>query len=133
MKNLVSVYGSLREGMGNHRLLESENSKLLGEFRTKPEYTLFSLGAFPGLLKNGNTSIVVEVYEVTDNVLKRLDGLEGYHEDDLEQSFYIRETINTPFGESYIYFYNGNPGNKEIVESGDWTEYRKNINYIARY
>jgi len=40
-KILVAVYGSLRQNMGNHRLLE--NANYLGEFKTEPVFSLYSL------------------------------------------------------------------------------------------
>lgn len=124
MNHLVAVYGSLREGMHNHRLLERGDAKLIGEFKTKPEYTMFSLGSFPGVSKKGKSSIVLEVYEVDDDTLENLDSLEGYRKNNPKESFYIREVIDTPFGESYIYL-TAQRKNTDIVESGDWKKYHK--------
>lgn len=129
-KNLVGVYGSLREGMGNYfHFLDNDQSTLLGEFKTEPQYTMVSLGGFPGLYKEGNTSILVEVFEVTDEIFRRLDGLEGYRESNPQNSMYIREQIETPYGDAWIYIYNGNGVNtgSTIVESGDWVEFRNAI------
>lgn len=119
---LVSVYGSLRKGMGNHRLLE--NSTFVGTFRTDPVYSLYSLGGFPGLKENGNTSVVMEVYEVDDDTNERLDSLEGYSEDG-NNTFYDKVTIQTPWGESGLYIYVPNVSRDRLVESGDWKEYKE--------
>ena len=62
-KYLVSCYGSLRNGMGNHQYYLSD-SEYKGKFTTEPEYTLHSLSAYPGLKLNGNHSVVMEAYEV---------------------------------------------------------------------
>jgi len=123
-KHLVAVYGSLRAGLHNHRLLDNEESTQLGTFKTPPIYKLFSLGGFPGLHKDGTTEVTVEVYEVSEDVFKSLDRLEGYYPDRLDYSMYVREQIETPFGDAWIYFYNSDRySQNKMVESGDWTEY----------
>ena len=92
---LVSVYGSLKKGYHNNRVLGS--SELVGSTKTSPEYTMYSLGGFPGVVTGGDTSVYVEVYEVDNETLTRLDVLEG------APSFYKHHTIDTPFGESLMY------------------------------
>ena len=72
----VAVYGSLRKGFGNHGLLE--DSIYVGEGITEARYTMLHLGGFPGVVKKGNTSITVELYDVDDETLRRLDRLEGH-------------------------------------------------------
>ena len=94
--NKVFVYGTLKMGFGNHRLLE--NSELLGEETTDPRYTMVSLGGFPGVLKGGNTKIHGEVYAVNELTMKHLDRLEGY------PNFYNRKTIETKYGDAWIYY-----------------------------
>ena len=120
-KYLVSVYGSLRASMHNypHYLATSECK---GTFKTEPEYTLHSLGSFPGLKLNGNTSIVMEVYEVDEGTLKRLNQLEGYRPNE-EPTFYDRIEIDTPWGKAFTYIYVNKLSEDSIVESGDWVEY----------
>lgn len=114
---LVCVYGTLKEGFGNHRLLR--DSEKLGEFKTNPVFTMLHLGGFPGIIEKGETEITCEIYKVVDdNILTSLDRLEGY------PTFYNRKTIDTPWGEAWIYYlddseYNYNRG---IVESGCWTK-----------
>lgn len=71
----IFVYGTLMKDEGNHDLLQG--AKFLGEFQTKPEYTLYDLGAFPGMVEGGETSVHGEVYEVNQETLKSLDWLEG--------------------------------------------------------
>lgn len=124
MKHKVVVYGSLLEGLGNHPLLQRHGARKLGTFKTKPEFTMVSLGGFPGVTREGNTSITVEVYEVDDACLKDLNSLEGYRGEE-QDNFYDREEIETPFGKSFIYTYNHiRPTSaKSQVENGDWKEY----------
>ena len=110
MQHLVFVYGTLRQGESNHYFLET--SELLGMFETKPEYALFDLGAYPGLVE-GHDAIAGEVYRISDDVLQKLDILEDVPTE------YRRETIDTPYGEAWIYLYQGAESGKAI-ESGDW-------------
>lgn len=121
-KYLVSVYGSLRSGMGNHHYYLS-NSNYKGTFPTEPEYTLHSLSAYPGLKLNGNTSVVMEVYEVDEDTLKNLNRLEGYRPGE-KASFYDRIEINTPWGKAFTYIYVNELSKDSIVESGDWCEFK---------
>lgn len=114
---LVFVYGTLRQGYGNHRLLEG--ARFLGVRHTAPTFTMIHLGGFPGVLATGQTSIIGEVYEVTDpEMLRRLDRLEGHPD------WYRRTPIVTLEGDAVeIYIYPENDGRSRtapVVESGDW-------------
>ncbi len=122
--SLVAVYGSLREGLGNHRVLNTNNN---GSTRKedglipKNKFTMHSLVNFPGLVKDSlsDVEIVVEVYEVnTQGTAQDIDWLEGY------PSFYDRELVELKDGRScWVYFvdevYKSNP---EVL-SGDWVKY----------
>ena len=121
-KYLVSVYGSLRFGMGNHQYYLSD-SEYKGTFSTEPEYTLHSLQWYPGLKLNGNTSVVMEVYEVDEETLKNLNRLEGYYPGE-KSTFYDRIEINTPWGKAFTYIYVNELSKDSIVESGDWVMYK---------
>ena len=75
----VFVYGTLKRGHGNHRLLES--STFLGKAQTTGKWTMVGTGMpFPYLLKydeaNGG-NVLGEVYEVDGNTYADLDNLEG--------------------------------------------------------
>ena len=121
-KYLVSCYGSLRRGMGNHNYYLL-NSEYKGTFTTEPEYTLHSLSAYPGLKLNGNTSVVMEVYEVDEDTLKNLNRLEGYRYGE-PATFYDRIEIDTPWGKAFTYIYVNKLSKDSIVESGDWVKYK---------
>ena len=113
MKQLVAVYGTLRKGFSNHRLLS--DAVFIGYDHTLPEWDMVSLGGFPALYKGGVTSVTIEVYEVTEAEFKDTDRLEGY------PSFYNRELIHTAYGQAWIYYIQGDPreGSPKI-KSGDW-------------
>ena len=121
-KYLVSVYGSLRKKQSNYEYYLS-NSKYKGTFSTEPEYTLHSLSFYPGLKLNGNTSVVMEVYEVDEKTLETLNRLEGYRPGD-KATFYDRIEIDTPWGKAFTYIYVGELPKESIVESGDWVAYK---------
>lgn len=121
--NRVAVYGSLRKGLSNHGLLSK--SKSLGTFETLPKYNMYSVGgSFPALKNNGTTSIVMEVYEVDDKVLDRLDALEGYLGPNDIDNHYNKESISTPFGEAAVYIYNRSVNHMPRVINGDWNSFK---------
>jgi gamma-glutamylcyclotransferase (GGCT)/AIG2-like uncharacterized protein YtfP len=80
----VAVYGTLKKTQSNHGLLSG--SKFVGVGTTPASYSLLELGSFPGAIW-GNHQLMVEVYEVDDRILARLDRLEGH------PSFYERHLI----------------------------------------
>ena len=122
---LVAVYGSLRRNMHNHYALGK--SKYIGTFNSQPIFTMYSVsGKYPAVIKEGSTSIIIEVFEAEDDVQKKLDHLEGYSEDlDKEDNYYNKETIETPYGEAFIYYFNNDVSNFETIESGDWVSWKE--------
>lgn len=95
----VFVYGSLKNGKGNHRLLSG--SKYLGRCYVEGRHRLLSLGGFPGLVKSDDLEpqkVVGEVYQVNEETLQSLDWLEGH------PRFYCREKVPTPFKNAWAYF-----------------------------
>lgn len=115
--NKVFVYGTLKEGFGNHKRLLSTSTKL-GDFTTTGEYTMYSLGGFPGVVLRGDTAIHGEVYQVTNEVFKSLDILEGHPD------FYQRKKIATTYGRAWMYYLTDRHekylSNKQIVPDGKW-------------
>lgn len=90
MTHKLFVYGSLKEGFGNHDLLESSN--FLGSYHTEyPHYRMMSLGGFPGVIELDDCGqhhyILGELYEVDDITLARIDMLEG------NGHFYTRKLV----------------------------------------
>lgn len=94
MSEYVFVYGTLKNGYCNHRLLD--NSKYLGEAYSvleRFEMRAPEIGGFPFVTEVGHKSknkgrVYGEVYEVDEKTLKRLDVLEGH------PSFYTRHKKN---------------------------------------
>ena len=118
MRDLVAVYGSLKQGFHNHRWLE--NAPLFGEAETPAKYTMYDAGRFPYLLEEGNTPIKVELYEVNDLILEGLDRLEG-----VKSGHYKRSKVETSLGEATIYVATEETAKQvreycKVVPSGNW-------------
>lgn len=114
MSHQVFVYGSLRAGMGNHRLLTE--SVLVERKVLNTKHFMVSLGGYPALLPCPETrAITGEVYEVDNSTMARLDQLEGH------PNFYKREVIDG----AWVYILQGDQHDRQnpLVESGDWVDY----------
>lgn len=111
---LVAVYGSLRRGMGNHRVLERNDAQLLSTERITG-FDMYSLGAYP-FICTGSGEITIEVYAVPITGMVDLDRLEGY------PSFYDRKLVDTSKGKAWIYFIDNRTG-RVPVTSGDWVAF----------
>lgn len=129
---LYAVYGTLRAGWGNNRILCKEDGstrhgvEYLGIMKTDPLYTMYGKNAgFPVVAINGKTAITVEIYRVTDeNIIKRVNGLEGYtgRRDD-PQNWYNTTEVKTKWGIANMFCMEGRSGSRDnIIESGDWNE-----------
>ena len=89
----VFVYGTLKRGLYNHRLLERGNARFMGEVRTKraQHVMLLADAGYPYLVKSTTDDARVidgELYSVDDDTLTLLDELE-----EVSSGMYTRETI----------------------------------------
>ena len=93
MIHRVFVYGTLKKGFWNNPLLKG--CEFLGGAVTVPTYSMISVShavitLFPVIRPSENGKPVVgEIYTVDDEVLERLDRLEGVH-----KGMYRRELID---------------------------------------
>lgn len=116
--NRIFVYGTLLKDLPNHdRFLATS---VFGErIKTKPAFTLISLGHFPGLCFGGETAVEGETYSVGHATLAGLDRLEGH------PGFYTRTEIlleDDSLAEAYLLpriKYADHP----IIKSGSWREH----------
>lgn len=96
----VFVYGTLKKGYGNNRILQ--NSVFKGCFYTEPRFSLYPVspdGGFPVACR-GKSHIVGEVYEIDLITLQRLDYLEGH------PHHYRREEVEVlGYGKAFMYVY----------------------------
>jgi gamma-glutamylaminecyclotransferase len=100
--NLVAVYGTLKKGYGNYYSYLT-SSKYIGGGTTKEKYPLIVKG-LPYLIEEGGKgyNVEVDVFKVSDTVLKKLDMLEGH------PNWYRRKQIDIVVGGKtlvcWIYF-----------------------------
>ena len=118
-KHMVFVYGTLKRGFSNNRLLSG--SKFLGEARTEGKFALYESG-IPFVIEIERVSqISGEVYEVDERTLALLDRLEGHPD------WYCRKIVEVTINadacdeadktiQAWIYFFPEKQG--ALVESG---------------
>lgn len=119
MKNnniLVAAYGTLREGYGNNRLIPEGSH--IGKGKTLERYTMTSSG-IPFVSKTPTTQIVVDVYSIDEDTLKRLDRLEGHPD------WYEREIIPIVMDDSTVLnawlYFNNDYEHLPVVITGDYS------------
>ena len=102
--NTIFVYGTLKRGGSNHLFLRGQ--KFLGDARTAPGFTLYSLGNYPGMVRAPGDTVGVtgELWSVGDTCLAEIDQLEG-----LDEGLYERIDIllapNAIAGSAQTYLY----------------------------
>ncbi|MFT5326270.1 MAG: gamma-glutamylaminecyclotransferase [Planctomycetaceae bacterium] len=105
---LVFVYGTLQRGRALHEHLAAH--RFVGEAKTQPEYRLYRIGWYPGLVEAPSSgeglAIHGEVWDVDEPGLRLLDEVE-----DVSSGLYERRSIRLqkPFDQSKVlaYFYLG--------------------------
>ncbi len=109
-KNFVFVYGSLRKGLHNHGLLDTCGSEFVDQAKTiDSTFTMTAYSSsFPAVYDGGTERIFGELYEVSDECVMHLDGLEGH------PNWYKREerkfdTKENGIMTAWIYVMQGNP------------------------
>lgn len=120
----IAVYGTLREGYGNHRLLHNCTKVDLGW--TDEKYQMTASGIPYVHPTKPLHKVRVEVYDVPEQQLPYVDMLEGYDPNNHEGSWYKRSPINVTLDngqkmEASIYF-NEAIGNT-LVATGDFKDY----------
>jgi gamma-glutamylcyclotransferase (GGCT)/AIG2-like uncharacterized protein YtfP len=101
----VFVYGTLKRGYGNHRLLE--NATLIDEAVTDVKFDMIA-GGFPVVFESDTgLPLTGEVYQVDAATLQSLDNLEG------EGTMYFRKEVPVSLANSHdrsvVAMYIGNP------------------------
>jgi gamma-glutamylcyclotransferase (GGCT)/AIG2-like uncharacterized protein YtfP len=87
---------------------------------------IYDLGGFPGL-RAGEGEVSGELYALErPAVLEHLDAFEGFDPADPERSLYVRRRLMLlePPARAWVYLYNGDPGGRPVIHSGDWRAYR---------
>lgn len=119
-KYKVAVYGSLRKGLYNHYLMS--HSDFIKTVSVEVPFKMISMSdRFPALIPTKENNLVVfELYKVDDKTARNLDILEGYPD------FYSKKYIKIE-DEDYLVYYLSPlkiANKEEVVESGDWTEFK---------
>jgi gamma-glutamylcyclotransferase (GGCT)/AIG2-like uncharacterized protein YtfP len=124
----IAVYGTLRKGWGNNRLLQQ--CEFIGSGHTKEKYQMTASG-IPFVHPDKKVSkIKVEIYNVEGKDLERVDSLEGYSPEDHDRSWYKRTPIQVVMDngeeiEASIYF--NQQEASTIVPTGDYSDYSRTI------
>jgi len=113
----VFVYGTLKQGHGNHPALE--DCEFLGRSYIEGNYRMVDLGFFPGVVEcadGGDTGrIFGEVYKVDEDTLYTLDLIEGHPD------FYERRKVPTQFKNAWVYLLPDSYLERyEPIEDGIW-------------
>lgn len=133
----VFVYGSLRKGLSNHKLLLS--SEFIDEFTSEEDFQMiyYKTKKFPYLLNDfiinlPTTKIKGEIYKISDNVLRRLDSLES-HPDLYKRTLHKFKNQKGDILDALIYILvkpeiilfvkNEITENYFLAETGDWLDY----------
>ena len=82
-------------------ILEIEKELIGKAVTTDSKFSMIDLGAFPGVIMNGDKDIYGEVYEGGEDFLAYCDMIEG-HQGDKARNFYHRDLVNTSEGKAYI-------------------------------
>jgi gamma-glutamylaminecyclotransferase len=126
----VFVYGTLRKGHYNHKVMERAKGKYIGLGEISA--TMIDLGAYPAVCNIENTGDKVrgEIYEISsqDN-LNHLDRLEGY------PWMYSRDEVKVTIPDfpdnikAWVYHMpNIMERHQEVITSGDWNAHKESAN-----
>jgi len=127
-KILVGVYDDYRKDGNLNHIFSTASCKLIGSYSTEPDYTMYSIEDEECVVEtNGNHSIKVEVWEVSESYVDKIEKHYNYYPEFEEYPQDCnKETILSPFGEIVMYFTNIKQLSENIIIGGDWIEY---LNY----
>ena len=111
-KTLLFVYGTLKRGEGNHRLIADQD--FLGDAITEARYRVIDLGPYPGLVVDPGSGLAVqgELWAVDSQCLAALDQFEEV------AGPFVRVPIAVP-GREDVFAYFWNRAVPEGARSGD--------------
>jgi gamma-glutamylaminecyclotransferase len=88
VKHQIFVYGTLKKGMPNHRLIADDTASKMVFDDALVKGRLYSLGQYPAIVPGEFGFTKGEVWEVSDETLLTLDHLEGHPD------FYVRQEVS---------------------------------------
>ena len=113
----VAVYGTLKRGMANHRLLDE--ARYVGT-EVLTSIVLYDMGDYPAAQMESSHGIQVEIYEVSAAQICKLDLLEECDDRNPEAGLYKRCKCRTRHGETWIYIYNRAVDGMPRIDKGSW-------------
>ena len=100
----IFVYGTLKRGCSNHHFIRDQ--KFVAEARTLPQFILYNLGGYPGMVRDEKATegVIGEVWEVDDFCLRQLDLLEGLEVGEYERVVIpLEEPFDSGDVQGYVY------------------------------
>ncbi len=124
-KNLIFVYGSLRQGHGNHHLLEG--AYCYGTGTTVDKYAMYVVSGYPYVTSSETRyPIVGELYAIDDERLETLDRMEGH------PRYYVRrETAVVVENKGYMAWMYFRDPYGVLMQTGDFNDLA-NIGWVKR-
>lgn len=130
----IFVYGTLRKGMYNYDIyLRDQKSFERYAYVLGTLYTV-KFKKYPALLLEGNRKILGEIHEISDDLMKKIDELEGYIAEGHEDNEYgkilcdIFDENDQKIESLPVYAYNvsNNHGRNtigDVIECNDYVRY----------
>jgi gamma-glutamylcyclotransferase (GGCT)/AIG2-like uncharacterized protein YtfP len=124
MKYNLFVYGTLMSGLHNHRFLSGAEDTMQPAVLSK--FGLFDTAhGYPAIAPVDYGFVEGELYEIDDDMLTRIDMLEGYRGEDAEFNLYNRKvvTVHLPNGDTvdaFTYIWARSTDSLDLVEAPNW-------------
>jgi len=129
-KYLIGIYDDYREKGVSNSSFDKVHCKLIGSYSTEPIYNMYDVDGdtmFCVVETSGNTSIKVEVWEVDETTLEKIERNYSYYPEYEEYpQDYNKANVLSPFGEIIMYFTSVFQLKDNLIVNGDWIEY---LNY----
>ena len=112
--HLLAVYGTLKENFPNYYYYLNPLVPIFRGVVTVP-YKMYSNGGFPLLFQSEElTKIYVEIFEVSDAILKKIDRLEGVPDLYSRIAIWLEEVKS----EVFLYVISNREPTGELIEDG---------------
>jgi gamma-glutamylaminecyclotransferase len=124
MSKLVAVYGTLKRGYGNHRVMQMDDGIFIAEALTVLPYKMYGGVGFPRVveeLRDDDIQVRVEVFECDE--VENMDRLEGHPNffERKEIEVYVPGMDGEELMTAWMYFHPPiGSGYGELQEDGEW-------------
>ena len=116
----VFVYGTLRQGQSRFEKIKSLTDEIIPD--QKIPGAIIHLGDYPGLISySGFVTGEIIYCKNMQNLLEKLDYIEGFSGYDRD-SLFTRILLNSGKITCWVYLWNGEISDGNIIPSGDWTD-----------